>query len=218
VQKGIKPTKFELVFGIDDDDAESEELIKKFTEVDHVVVKDKRMLPSERMNLMAKAAKGTILMLGADDIVFQTAGWDERIRETFSRYPDRITYVSPNDLDKRFNGKIGTHGCVSRRWIDELGWVAHPRLNAYYIDTYITVLAKLLGRYVWLPDVIIEHKHPQSGKPVENGITMVDTKDFDEVYAENNKKYFEKDRMIFEWLCYDGLEKHFHQLQGVLEN
>ena len=95
---------------------------------------------------------GDIAMLCADDVVFETPGWDDRIREAFRSVPDRIVMVSTaNGQDDR-----PLLPFVSREWIDAAGFTP-PDLQGWFADEWIWSIAAELGRVIFLEDVMIRH-------------------------------------------------------------
>lgn len=147
----------EVLAYVDDDDPAD------YTQVVGVrTVTGPRITLSACWNRLADEATGTILGMGSDDIRFRTYGWDEKVRTAFSLYADRIVFVYGRD--GIHDHKLGTHGFVSRRWVDTLGYFTWPGFAADYADTWIHELGARTGRVVYLPDVYTEHLHPLVGK------------------------------------------------------
>lgn len=121
-----------------------------------------RIVLSDCWNQLAAQARGDILGMAADDIRYRTPGWDTKIREAFAQYADRIVFVYGRD--GIHDEKLGTHGFVSRRWIETVGYFTWPGFPADYADTWLHDVAKRIGRAVYLPDILIEHLHPIAGK------------------------------------------------------
>lgn len=147
----------EVLAYVDDDDPAD------YTSVTGVrLVVGPRITLSDCWNRLADEADGTILGMGSDDIRYRTDLWDYKVRTAFSLYSDRIVFVYGRDgIHDR---KLGTHGFVSRRWVDTLGYFTWPGFAADYADTWIHELALRAGRVVYLSDVFTEHLHPIVGK------------------------------------------------------
>lgn len=126
------------------------------------IVRGPRITLSECWNRLAEVADGTILHMGSDDIRFRTPGWDTRILDVFDAFPDRICFV--HGRDGGHDEKLGTHGFVSRRWVDTVGYFTWPGFPCDYADTWLHVVAGKIGRRVFVPSVLIEHLHPIFGK------------------------------------------------------
>ena len=114
----------------------------------------------KRTNMVARTSMADIIGWAADDNVFVTKGWDVEVRRAFE--DPRITTVNTNDLLVG-DAKGGVY-FVRKRVIDLLGWFFPPVLEHLYADFAVTELARRAGTYLYLPDVIIEHRHPYSGK------------------------------------------------------
>ena len=98
-----------------------------------------------------------IVMMGNDDFVFQTPNWDDRVREAFSAYPDRILCAWPDD---GINGqKQAALVTVSRKWCETLGYFVPEIFRFFRHDTWIYDIAKRIDRLCYLPEVIVKHEH-----------------------------------------------------------
>lgn len=98
--------------------------------------------------------QGHLFMLIGDDCVFETQGWDTRIRLEAEKYPDGIFCIAPNDA--RGNGS--PHFVVSQKWVDALGYFVNPSFRHFCVDTYTEYLARAVKRFIYLEDVIVKHK------------------------------------------------------------
>ena len=91
----------------------------------------------------------------------------------------------PNDT---IHGKdLGTHFCIGGNLAREMGWVAHPLFNHYYIDRVWQGLAQANGLYRYAPDVIFRHEHP---------IRMPEMAD--EIYTETYMENWSRDSQAWE--------------------
>ncbi len=115
-----------------------------------------------------KHASSEIVMLCADDVVFETQGWDERVEQAFAEVPDGILMVyTDSGLDKR-----PILPFVSRRWVEIVGEFTPHDYQGWMADEYIWAMAVELGRVVFLDDVMIRHHQLMN----------------DQTYAEGNTK------------------------------
>ena len=103
-------------------------------------------------NKLALESRGELIVLGGDDTIFKTVGWDDRLREEM--WPDGIGVLAFNDL--RSKG-AAPHTCVSRKWIDTLGYFCPFWFHHWYVDTWNVDIAKRINRFKWLEDVVLEH-------------------------------------------------------------
>jgi hypothetical protein len=99
-----------------------------------------------------------IYMTGTDDYLFVTKGWDQKVREAFSRFPDRIALAFPEDPTALPN--MVTFPILSAEWINSFGRVLTNYFPFWFDDTWLDQVAQMIGRKVKL-DV---HMEPQGGK------------------------------------------------------
>jgi hypothetical protein len=72
-----------------------------------------------------------------DDAEFVTPGWDLYALEVLKSFPGRIGVVSA----AHNQGAFLNYPCVSKEWINTLGWYAHPTIYHFCWDT----MHELLG-------------------------------------------------------------------------
>jgi hypothetical protein len=144
-----------------DEDPESAELAKSLGMV--VTLGTHRILLSDMWNVAYRAARGDILMLCGDDIVFRSRNWDVRVVEAFEACPDKILFVHGDDMACGRGGH-GTHGFLHRTWVELVGYFTPPIFSSDYCDIWLNYVANALGRRVFLSDVITDHMHPVVGK------------------------------------------------------
>jgi len=164
------PELVEFIFYVDEDDLS---LFTVRLPCNHKVRVGPRQNEPQNWNDAYEWSRGDIVMQGADDIVFRTQGWDDRVRAEFEKYPDGIVMVYAEDRPIKVGWPQATHPFLSRRWVDTLGYFAAPYFKVYWSDQWTQELADRIQRKVWLEDVFIEHVHFLTGR------TVVDT-----TYAE----------------------------------
>ena len=121
-----------------------------------------RLVMSEYWNVLTKYAKGDILMLCGDDVVFETPGWSAMVEQAYEDCPDKILCVHGDDLGP--NGKtFATLPFVSRKWVDTVGYFTPYGFSGDFIDTWIQDVADMLGRKRFLP-FVVNHMHWIYGK------------------------------------------------------
>lgn len=153
----------EVIVYCDDDDPET---VIASQELGIKCITGPRLTFTEYWNKCFLEASGDILMMGADDIVFRTPGWDVMVEECFAEYPDRIVMVSGDDLESRLApgyGRFSTHPLVHRRWIEALGYFSAPYFSWGSSDTWINDIAKFIDRRRFLP-FVNEHMHYRENK------------------------------------------------------
>lgn len=120
--------------------------------------------PSETLgkiwNQLARVAKGDLLMMANDDLVFATKDWDQRIIETIDRTrPADDIFVAWADDGAPNSAKRCTFPIVSRRWFELLGYLAPECFHFLWHDTWVGDIGKRLERTLPIADVLIEHRH-----------------------------------------------------------
>jgi hypothetical protein len=155
----------EVVFYIDDDDRASLDVVPELQDVHEdvsiVAVLGPRMLMSDSYNRCAERATGDILMECCDSVLFHTVGWDAAVEAEFAKIPDRILLVFARD--GIHDGRAATLPFLHRRWMETVGYFMPPYFSCDYCDTWVWEVAEMLHRIVYLPDVFIQHRHPEAG-------------------------------------------------------
>lgn len=119
-------------------------------------------------NQLAARARGDILMLMGDDVVFTTHGWDEKLRKATMPLV-RTEKQGPVGVFSFDDGRspLGTahpHPALTREAYRRLGYLACPMFRHFYVDTWLTEVAQAAGCFHYLPDVQLQHL-----KPAEQG-------------------------------------------------
>jgi len=150
----------EFVFYIDEDDKDSQNYFENlnYSNVDFVC--GKRIVLSEMWNQCYEISTGDILFHCGDDIRFRTHGWDKIVRDKFNEFDDRILFVFGDD-EKTQLGTFGTHGFISRKWADTVGYFVPPYFSSDYNDTWLNDVAKMIDRWFYV-DIVTEHIHPRA--------------------------------------------------------
>jgi ABC-type polysaccharide/polyol phosphate transport system ATPase subunit len=172
-----RPDLVEVVLYADEDDPASHSLSIEGLEVETIV--GPRASMGEYNSACLEAARGDIVILGNDDVVIQTRGWDRKLRELHTALGDHVYLAYPNDL---FKGKrLSSFPILSRKTCELL---AEPFPRAYvgaFIDQHLLDVFKRLEwhghpRIMYLEDVIFEHMHFRTGKG-----------DFDQIYGSRGR-------------------------------
>lgn len=107
-----------------------------------------------KSNECHKVAQGPIYVLLGDSGRFETQGWDQRIKETFDQYPDKIVMVSPDNERWKIWG-FGTIVILHQNWIDAAGYLNAPWPDAQSSDRWTNEVAVAINRRVHLLDVTV---------------------------------------------------------------
>ena len=139
-----------LVLDKDDETAKSYPRGSKYLRKLYV---DRPQNMSALWDLAAHEATGDIVMLCADDVIFETEGWDERVEQEFANVPDEILMVyTDSGADRR-----PILPFVSRRWVEITDEFTPHDYQGWMADEFIWAIAVELGRVVFLEDVMIRH-------------------------------------------------------------
>lgn len=168
------PDKITVAVYVDTDDKPSGEKVteiakwaeKKLREI--IMCAGKPILLSDTYNELAGWTEGEIVMYAADDLVFETKGWDDRIREEFLAHKDRILLAWCHDPARPDYGQFPDHGFVSRWSLNTVKYVfptfpphpgyAHSK-GVSFTDIWLNAMYAQLERTKLLADVFIRHDH-----------------------------------------------------------
>ena len=207
-----KNNAVEVLFFLDDDDLITQEkvIFDDFRDLHLNFFRCKSLIISgERYNFLANQSSGDILMYGADDIVFAKKDWDEEVQEFFNDLPDKLALVFSPDIIHGDN--IPTHGFVSSKSVDILGYFIYPHFRYWYNDSWLAGLYKSLGRY-YPCDLGMVHQHYSQGFgeidetyksqeiPDSEGLTPVDRDN--KTWAEHQQILVEHVEILRRNLCH----------------
>ena len=136
--------------------------LEGFHGVDLHLITGPRIVLSQAWNECAAAASGQYLMLAADDIRFRHPGWAGEVERVFAALPDGIGYLYGRD--GHWDHMLGTHGIVSRTWVEVVGYFCPPHFASDKNDAWLHDVARMVGRAIYLPRLYTEHLHPAFGK------------------------------------------------------
>jgi ABC-type polysaccharide/polyol phosphate transport system ATPase subunit len=172
-----RPDLVEVVLYADEDDADSHSL--GLEGLDTKTIVGPRLSMGEYNSACFERSRGEIVILGNDDVVIQTRGWDRKLRELHAAMHDGVYLAYPNDL---FKGKgLSAFPILSRRTCETLGEPFPRAYRGAFIDYHLLDIFKRLERrghprIVYLEDVVFEHMHYRTGKG-----------DFDAVYGQRRR-------------------------------
>jgi hypothetical protein len=124
---------------------------------------------------------GYLASLG-DDHVPRTQDWDGKLAAAISG-----TGIAYGD-DLHQGEDLPTAPVISRDITDALGWMCLPGLASKYCDDAWKILGGGAGCLTYVPEVIIEHVHPDAGKAPQ-----------DATYADGNDAYEDDGRVFRAW-------------------
>jgi len=154
----------------------------------------------EIWNVLAKESSGSWIMMGNDDLVFRTPGWDVKIEEALKgHFPKNLGVAYVNDGGPKADTQCA-FPIVSREWYTLLGYFTPERFHFLWNDTWIRDVASMAGCLHYIPDVLVEHCHFSFGKAERDvtymkhrtGEAIAKRKEDEEVY-QNTKHLRELD-------------------------
>ncbi len=157
--------------------------------------------------ILAQRSKHDCILLMGDDAVFATPGWDEKFLAAAQKYPDDIYVIASNDQRVAGNGQHCGHFCVGRGWLKALGSILPPVFVHWYADIWIIYVAKKLGRYEYLDDLVINHYKPHEiGKKDQTWLRLraVGLKERDYAVDKLSRRYRELDYILLK----DAIKKY----------
>jgi len=159
--------RIELLFYVDRDDPCLPQYESLFSErgknappqtrLDIVGIVGDRVGTPKAINCMAGQSTGRHLMIANDDLLFTTPGWDDAVDSAAAQFPDGIVNIYFND--GYFGEKLSCFPIVGRPWFEALGYYAPVVFDHCNVDLWIHRLGALLGRNIYLADVVVEHRH-----------------------------------------------------------
>ena len=195
-----KHERIELLFYVDNDDpaieaykslaAHCDSEYRHFGKIDFIF--GEPMSVSRSWNIIANQAKGYLLIMGNDDLVYRTPEWDslliQNLAVKFKNSGDPFWISWVND------GINGARHCafpiMTREWYDTVGYFAPGVFHFGYNDTWVFDIAKQLDRTYYIPTIMNEHLHFSKGKS-----------EMDDTYAHNRTgpkgNLYAKDKTIF---------------------
>ena len=118
-------------------------------------------------NDLAEKCIGDVLIMGNDDLVYQTSSWDELLDVELKQFEKDEIYVAYME-----DGINGERHCafpiVSRVWYNCLGRFTPGIFNFGYNDTFIFEVGQMLNRTHFMPHIRAEHFHFSKGAPMDD--------------------------------------------------
>ena len=142
--------------------------------------------------LVAKSDPFDNYVIVSDDITYVRSGWDLEVQEAMDSFGDGIGCVH---LSSENGQKYVNWLCVSKKWIDTLGWINEPNLKMFCQDTVVQILAEALGRIKFIEPKVVHHE-------------CLDV-------ANNMPKYAE-DASLFLWYCAKRFGSDLDKLRGAM--
>lgn len=178
-----KPELLEVMVVTD----ESDELKSRYLSLPEVnsFVIDKHTT-SEKWNFLYGKCGGDIIVMVADDVIFESRGWDEALRKS---WPEDGVAVMFSDSSSGV--ELLEFPIISRVMVESVGYAAYPGLRHAGLDTWWQIMGKNLQRLYYLGEVWSLRHHHYETSTVHNrgtrlGVNMI--RDYaDLIRLESNK-------------------------------
>ena len=170
LEKSADIRNVEVIFRVDDDDSLSLPAIAEYSsrlKILTIVGPRSRHLGTYA-NEALRLSTGDVLGITGDDNAVISPSWDVTVEREFDVFPDKIALVFGND--KSTYGPGPTSFFLHKNWIAATGEFFPEMFFHFCIDTWFQDLANRIGRYVFVPDLIIGHYHPALGNGVDDAV------------------------------------------------
>jgi hypothetical protein len=109
------------------------------------------------INRDLEAVTGQIICNHSDDMFFTVKGFDDIIRremepDTYLHFPDGYT-----------NERLCTYSIMHVDYYKRFNYIYNPNYKSLWCDNESMEVAKILGRYKYVDEKILEHRHPAWG-------------------------------------------------------
>lgn len=147
----------ELIFRIDDDDAETRTYLDAVPRGDlkggvfQGPRHDGYRSTPQFLKDILPLASGDVLMVGNDDMVFETPEWDRLLIAAANKFPDGLFNLGVETL----NATHFPFSVISKRVTEVLGWMYDPRI--FWGDIYLRDVMAAFDRTVLIPGIRITH-------------------------------------------------------------
>ena len=142
-----------LHFGFDEDDPQLSANLAELKWHTTALVRPRMGLAAWTNELARVNADAPYLASIGDDMVPVTGGWDERLMEACGSCG--MAYPNDGRRDDIPEAIVMT-GNIPRA----LGWICQPSIGHWYTDNVWADIGRGAGCLAYLPDVLVEHRHP----------------------------------------------------------
>ncbi len=152
-------------------------------------------------NLLAQKASEVksvkLFMLAADDMIFETPGWDEALLDHYNALENKIHVYALQDS----RDPDGTpHPIVTREYIEAMGYFLPPIFLHWYVDSWTVEIAKANNCFTHLRDYKLIHDKPSDkgeGDETHNRIRRMGWRERDKYVNDACQHFleFEKKRL-----------------------
>lgn len=135
-----------------------------------------------------------LLMVGADDMIFDTPHWDKALLDAYDALENKIHVFSLKD-SRDENGT--PHPIMTRNYVSALGYFLPPILLHWYADSWTVEIAKFNNCFTHLKDYLLIHDKPSDhggSDDTHNRIRLMGWHRRDSFVAQKCSHYLEMDK------------------------
>ena len=160
--------RIELLVYVDNDDP----LVDEYSEINNNYINKRNKIifklhigepksVSKSWNDIAKISTGDVFIMGNDDFIFETKGWDTILDKEVAKFSDNIFVIWFNDGLRAH--MYGDFPIVSRKWYEILGYFTPGCFEFTFNDTWIIDLGRRVKRLHYVKKVKLTHLHADIG-------------------------------------------------------
>lgn len=136
-----------------------------------------------------------IFMLGADDMVFSTPGWDKALIDHYIALDNKIhVYALRDSRDAE-----GTpHPIVTREYIEAMGYFLPPIFLHWFVDTWTVEIAKANGCFTHIKEFELIHDKPSdkgNADDTHNRIRRMGWRERDGIVSDSCQHFLEYEKL-----------------------
>lgn len=127
---------------------------------------------ARKINAGLAATEHPWLFQGADDLRFHP-GWQDACLSAAAAMDAGVVGTVDRCNPRTSSGKHSTHSLVARWWTEQIGTLdrkgvmLHEGYDHNFCDDELVLTAKLLRRFAFARDAVVEHLHPYNGHPMD---------------------------------------------------
>ena len=156
---------YHVSFTLDSDDPvmNNDNVVARLMEYDNVSIGwGKSKSKVDAINRSMPDIEWDILVNLSDDQFFNIYGWDTMVRvEMANHFPDGDGYLHFQEKDSM--SALCVQTICDKKYYDRFGYIYHPAYKSLFCDNEQFLVAKKLGRYIYIPYEIMTHSNPAYG-------------------------------------------------------
>lgn len=144
----------------------------------------------------------TLLMIIGDDAIFDTRGWDKALLDHYAALENKVHLYSLRD-SRDENGT--PHPIATKEWVLSMGYIATPIFLHWYVDTWMTQIARENRIFTHMKDYLLIHD-----KPSDHG-------QGDETHTRIRVRGWKQRDDFVDFTCHHFLDVESNRLRKILQ-